>query len=142
VLLVWLFGIAAGVANACVTTGQVTPVAAAAGHLAAVADAHCDVLTHHHAGADGAGLSSQSDDAPTHLGNLSKTNCQDFCDKAAVSIPPLKSALNDIPPHAVIAMTAVIVLPMPDFVPVQLRGPLRDDVQAPPIPIAFLRLTL
>lgn len=142
VLLLWLFGIGAGVANACVISGQAAPVAAVASHLVAVVEAHHDVVTHDHAQADGAGLPSQSDDASKHLGNLSKANCQDFCDKATVSIPPLKSALGDVQSHAVIATTAVTALPMPAFAPVQLRLPRRDGVQAPPIPIAFLRLAL
>lgn len=135
VLLLWLFGVGAGIANACITTGQVAPGAAVANHLVAV-------VAHGHAQADGAGLPSQSEDAPTHLGNLSKANCQDLCDKATVSIPPLKSALDDIQSHAVIAMTAVTVLPMPAFVPLQLQVPRRDGVLAPPILIAFLRLAL
>lgn len=142
VLLLWLFGIAAGVANACITTEQGTPIAAAVSHLAAVVDAHHDVLSHDHAGTGNASVPSQGTDAPSHLGNLSKANCQDFCDKATVSIPPLKSALDDVQSHAVIAMTAVTVLPMPAFAPVQLRVPRRDGVLAPSIPIAFLRLAL
>ena len=142
VLLMWLFGVGAGVANACITTGQVAPAVAVASHLVAVADAHHNVVSHDHVQADGGSLPSQIDDVPTHLGNLSKANCQDFCDKATVSIPPLKSALDDVQSHAVIAVTAVTVLPMPAFAPVQLRVPRRDGVQAPPIPIAFLRLAL
>jgi hypothetical protein len=59
-----------------------------------------------------------------------------------VSIPPLKSALDDDQLHAVIAPTAMTVVPMPAFAPVQLRVPRRDGVLAPPIPIAFLRLAL
>lgn len=142
VLLLWLFGIAAGVANACITTERATPVAAAASRLAAVADAHHDLTGHDHVGTSGAALPSQGSDAPSHFGNLSKANCQDFCDKATVSIPPLKSALDDVQSHAVIAMTAMTVVPMPAFAPVQLRVPRRDGVLAPPIPIAFLRLAL
>lgn len=142
VLVLWLFGIGAGIANACITTGQVAPVAAVASHRVAVVEAHHDVVTHGHAQADGAGLPSQTDDAPTHLGNLSKANCQDFCNKAAVSIPPLKSALDDIQAHAAIAATAVTVLPMPAFASVQRWVPRRDGVQAPPILFAFLRLAL
>jgi hypothetical protein len=142
VLLLWLFGIAAGVANACIATEQVTPVAAAASSVAAVADAHFDAVGHDHAQADGLGLASHHADDSTHIANLSKANCQDFCDKATVSIPPVKSALDDVQSHAVIAMTAMTVVPMPAFVPVQLPVPRREDVLVPPIPIAFLRLAL
>ena len=139
VLLLWLFGIGAGVANACITTA---PLAAAASQMMAVVDVHHDAVAHDQAQAASTGLPSQSTDAPAHLGNLSKANCQNFCDKATVSIPPLKSALDDIQSHPVIAMTAMTVLPMPAFAPVQLRVPRRDGVQAPPISIAFLRLAL
>ena len=139
VLLLWLFGIGAGVANACITTA---PTAAVASHIGSVVDTHHDVAAHDHAQAASSGPPSQSTEAPGHFGNLSKANCQDFCDKATVSIPPLKSALDDIQSHSVIAMTAMTVLPMPAFAPVQLRVPRRDGVQAPPISIAFLRLAL
>lgn len=142
VLLLWLFGIAAGVANACITTEKVTPVAAATSHLAEAVEVHHDVVAHDHVQSEGVGLSSHGADDSTHIASLSKANCQDFCDKATVSIPPVKSALDDSQSHAVIAMTAVTVLPMPAFVPVQLRMPRRDGVLAPPIPIAFLRLAL
>ena len=142
VLLMWLFSVGAGAANACITTGPVAPVVAVASHLVAVADAHHKVVSHDHVQADGAGLRSQIDDGPKHLGNLSKANCQDFCGKATVSIPPLKSALDDVQSHAVIAMTAVTVLPIPAFAPEQSRLPRRDGVRAPPILIAFLRLAL
>lgn len=142
VLLLWLFGIAAGVANACITTEQVTPVAAAASYFAPEIDAHHDAVPHDHVGTGIASLPSQGIDSQSHLGNLSKANCQDFCDKATVSIPPVKSALDDGQSHAVIAMTAMTVVPMPAFAPVKLRVPRRDGVLAPPIPIAFLRLAL
>lgn len=142
VLLLWLFGIAAGVANACITTEQATPVAAAASHLAAAAEAHNDAVPHDHAQADRLALPSHHADDSTHIANLSKANCQDFCDKATVSIPPVKSALDDVQSHPVIAVAAMTVVPMPAFAPVQLRVPRRDGVQAPPIPIAFLRLAL
>ena len=142
VLLLWLFGIAAGVANACITTEQATPVAAAASHLAEAAEAHNDAVPHDHAQADRLALPSHHADDSTHIANLSKANCQDFCDKATVSIPPVKSALDDGQSHAVIAMTAMTVVPMPAFAPVQLRVPRRDGVKAPPISIAFLRLAL
>jgi len=142
VLVLWLFGLGASVANACLTTGQSEPVVATVSHLVAVVDAHHDVVTHDHAQADGAGMPSQTDDASMHLGNLSKANCQDFCEKATVSIPPLKLALDDVQFHAAITTTAMTVLPMPAFAPVRLWVPRRDGVQAPPIHIAFLRLAL
>jgi hypothetical protein len=139
VLLLWLFGVGAGIANACITTA---PAAAVTSHIAAVVDVDREAAIHDHAQPASFGLPGQSTDATTHLGNLSKANCQDFCDKATVSIPPLKSALDDIQSHSVIAMTAMPVLHIPALAPVKLRMPRRDGVQALPISIAFMRLAL
>jgi len=142
VLLLWLFGLGTSVANACLTTGQTEPAAATASRLVAMAGAHDDLAFHDHAPADGGLLPSHSADAQAHHGSLAKTNCQDFCGKAPVSIPLLKSALDDIQSHAVIAMAAANVLPMPALAPVQLWLLRRDGVRDLPIPIAFLRLAL
>lgn len=142
VLLLWLFGVGVGVANACLTTGQTAPVAGMAGHLVAVVQAHHDLASHDHASAESAVLPSHTPDGQRHQGNLAKSNCKDFCDKATVSIPPLKSALDDVQSHAVITTAAVTILPMPAFAPMQLWVSRRDGVLAPPIPIAFLRLAL
>ena len=142
VLLLWLFGLGTSVANACLTTGQTEPVAATASRLVAVAEALDDLAFHDHAAADGGFLQSHGTDAPAHHGSLAKTNCQDFCSKAPVSIPPLKSALDDVQSHAVIATAAVTVVRMPAFAPVQLWLPRRDGVRDLPMPIAFLRLAL
>lgn len=142
VLLLWLFGMGAGVANACLTTGQTAAVAAMAGHIVSAVEIHHDAAPRGHAQADGAVLPSHTADGQGNQGDPAKSNCQDFCDKATVSIPPLKSALDDVQSHAAIVMTAMTVLPMPAFAPVKLRVPRRDGVLAPPIPIAFLRLAL
>lgn len=142
VLLLWLFGLGTSVANACLTTGQTEPVTATASRLVAVAEALDDLAFHDHAPADGGFLPSHGADAPAHHGSLAKTNCQDFCSKAPVSIPPLKSTLDDVQTHAVIATAAVTVVPMPALAPVQLWLPRRDVGRNLPIPIAFLRLAL
>lgn len=142
VLLLWLFGIAAGIANACITNEQGTPIAAAASHLADAADNHLDVVAHVHAEAGSASLSPHRAGDSIHVAQLSKANCQDFCDKATVSIPPLKSAQDNVESHAMVSMTSMTVVPVPAFAPVLLRVPRRDGVLAPPILIAFLRLAL
>ena len=142
VLLMWLFGLGMGVANACLTTGQAEPVTATASRLVAVAEALGDLALHDHAAADGGFLPSHGADAPAHHGSLAKTNCQDFCSKAPISVPPLKSVLDDVQSHAVIATAAVTVVPMPALAPVQLWLPRRDGVRDLPMPIAFLRLAL
>ena len=142
VLLLWLFGLGASIANACLTTGQTEQVATTASRLVAMVEAQSDHAFHDHAPADGGFLPAHGADAPAHHGSLAKTNCQDFCGKAAVSIPPLKSALDDVHSHAVIATAAVTALPMPALARVPSWPPRQDSVRDLPIPIAFLRLTL
>jgi hypothetical protein len=122
-LLSWLFGLGASVANACLATGHEAP-------------------SHGPAQVRDAASPSHDDDAHSHPGKPAKANCQDFCGKAKLLIPPLKSALDDVQSHAVIATAAVTVLPRPAFAPVQPWVPRRDGVQAPSIPIEFLRLAL
>jgi len=127
VLLLWSFGVAAGVANACMAAAP----AAAAG-LAAGPAAHHHRLSqgHQHLG---------SIEAPARPGN---PNCQDFCDKAGVSIPSPRLALDDIQGHALFPVAVVSIVPAASFAPVRLWLPRQDGVRAPPIQIAFLRLTL
>ena len=139
VLLLWLFGIGAGFANACITTA---PAAAAASHIVAVVDAHHDVVSHDHAQAASAGLPSQSTEAPAHLGNLSKANCQDFCDKSAISIPSLKSALDLAQADALLPPVAAILYAVAACEPVQWWSPRRGGVLGLPITITLLRLAL
>lgn len=122
-LLSWLFGLGASVANACLATGHEAP-------------------SHGHAQVHDEALPSHGDDAPLHPGSLSKSNCQDFCGKAKLLVPPVKSALDDVQSHAAIATAVVTVLPRPALAPVQPWVPRRDGVQAPSIPIEFLRLAL
>jgi hypothetical protein len=148
VLLLWWFSVGASIANACLTTGSAAPGAGLTGALVTALEArheagsHADMGSHHPVQADGAAVPSHHAEGAVHQGSLAKTNCQDFCGKAKVSIPPLKSVLGDAQSDAVIAATAVTVLPMPALVPAPLWVPRRDGVQAPPIPIAFLRLAL
>lgn len=130
VLLLWLFGLGLGVAHACKTPGTGAP------------GAHHGAAPNEHAAAAEAGLHRHGDDAAMHQGSVAKTNCQDFCEKAAVSMPPLKSATGDLQSPAVIPLAAMTALPLPDFAPVQPWVPRRDGAQPPPIPIAFLRLAL
>lgn len=140
-LCVWLFGAAAGVANACLgpSLDELGALRSAVG--IAVAGAHGKHAaqpgdTHH-----GTPQSPHAGDLD-HGGTLSKSNCQDFCDKSTVSIPPLKSALDDgggkllAPP----AVSTAFPIPHPAPQHALLRHP--DGALAPPIPIAFLRLAL
>jgi hypothetical protein len=148
VLLLWLFGIGAGVANAC----WVPNVAQHGGHAAAHASdalvaqdqaaapgiGHPHGPGHVHAAA-GAQDHTDHTDHPDHL---AKSNCADFCDKASISIPQLKSALDDLQGHAPPPPAVVTVLPVRAFLSVQKWVSRRDGVWAPPISIAFLRLAL
>jgi hypothetical protein len=142
VLLLWLFGLGAGIAHACLTP---SPTAVAA---VAVAVADEALAPHHHAAADPAShhrhlAPSAQDGLADHHGTIAKTNCQDFCSKATVSIPSLKSALDDVHAHALMATVfTTTALPLPAFAAMPLWVPRRDGVKAPPIPIAFLRLAL
>jgi hypothetical protein len=142
VLLLWLFGLGAGIAHACLTPGP-TDVAAVA--VASAAEA---LAAQHHAAAGHASHHEHlahmaQHDLASHHGTIAKTNCQDFCSKATTSIPSLKSALDDVQAHALTAtMFTTTALPLPALAAMPLWVPRRDGVKALPIPIAFLRLAL
>ena len=132
VLLLWLYGLGTGLANACLATSLVLPTTPVGAYAAA-------------------GVTPGTDSAQAHLrepchhgqqGAPTKSNCADFCDKAGISVPPLKSALGDVQGHALPLAAIAIILPVPVFEPVRLWLPRREGVAAPPIPLAFLRLTL
>lgn len=135
-LLLWLFGIGAGVAHACLAPGlegpgdrSAEPAARADALIDAAAPeapAACHGAEHHHEGVPG------------------KTNCQDFCNKASVSIPPLKAALDAVLGAALLSLsTAVIVpVPVPALALVRACVTRRDGARLPPTPFASLRLTL
>lgn len=127
VLLLWLFGVGTGVAHACLAPSL---VATGEGSEAAPAQAPAIDACH------GAGHLDAGERA------TGKTNCQDFCDKASVSIPPLKAALDDVLGAALLFPAVAAVVPVPDIAPVQVGLPRRDGGWAPPIRIALLRLAL
>lgn len=128
-LLLWLFGLATGVANACIGSAH--------GASAVMSDPVPDQAVD-----PTAVLPGSCDGTGDHHGSVAKTNCQDFCGKATVSIPSVKSALDDIVSQALVVAASATALPMPAFVPAPAWLPRRDGVLATPIPIAFLRLTL
>jgi hypothetical protein len=141
-LLMWVFSLGACLANACLSTGSAYAashdVARATGAVAVHLDAAADEGCHH------VQLALSADEGlPAHQDAAAKTNCQDFCGKATVSIPPLKSALDDLQAHALIARVfTTTALPVLPFTPAQPWVPRRDGVQAPPILFTFLRLAL
>ena len=139
-LLLWLFGIATGIAHACLTPSPIElggwqsepAVEVEAGHGKAAQ------ASGHHQGAS----PTQHEGVLGHEGSPVKSNCQDFCEKAAVSIPPLKSALDKVQGHALPPVAVAIVCLVPASEPVQLSAPCWDGGPAPPIRLAFLRLAL
>lgn len=135
-LLLWLFGVGAGVAHACLTLGLSAPGNGPDGSATRSEVVHEDTAVAASAGCHGAGQAHHDDGVP------GKTNCQDFCDKASVSIPPLKAALDDVLGAALLFPAVAGVVPVPALAPVQAWVPRRSGVGAPPIHIAFLRLTL
>ena len=140
-LCVWLFGVAAGVANACLGP-SLEELGGLRSNVGIVMD-----------GAHGKSAAQASDphhgsqhakhtDEVDHGRSLSKPNCQEFCDKSTVSIPSLKSALDNVGGQLLAPPSVAIEFPVPD---VSLQHPLLrhpDGALAPPIPIAFLRLAL
>lgn len=128
VLLLWLCGLGVGVANACLSPAAMQPGDAGATRVAAQGLHGLASLPCHHA--------DPADDPASPV----KSNCQDFCEKASVSMLP-KSALDAAHGAALPCIVAAIVLPMPAFAPALEWVPRREGVPAPPIPIAFVRLT-
>lgn len=139
VLFVWLFGLGLGVANACLAAAQfesepstLLPTAVASG---IAPDAMPEGCVHHAVpGVSQGGGESQS----------SKSNCESFCERASVSIPPQTSMLGDLQAHAhaLAAVALGSVLPAPVNTPVLRWERRRDGVRPQPILITFLRLAL
>ena len=113
-VVLWLFGIAAGVAHACMVADlartDVQQLAAAAGPADAASDC--------------------------------TANCQTFCVKSSVSIPTVKTAGDDAGGHGLPPPAVLAGLPMPDAPAAQRWTLGLEGGHAPPITIAFLRLAL
>jgi hypothetical protein len=138
-LLLWLFGLASGVVNAClIDTADVTPRSiarqAAAAHHGNEAASAAESLVGHAAAA--AHASAAADDSASYA------NCEDFCDKAEVSIAPLKSTLDDGQARALAPPATAALWPGAAYVPVRPQVLHRTPSAGPAIPIAFLRLAL
>ena len=162
-LLLWLFGIGTGVANACLgpslADSGAHPTGHPTGHPSASQASHGDTAAlpsaaHERPQADDvrrpppegdpqSGRATFAGEHPDREGPFGKSNCQDFCAKSTVSIPPLKSALDNVQAHALLPGAVVVTLPVPAFSPDELLLPRWDGGLAPvPIRIAFLRLAL
>ena len=119
VLLLWLFGIGAGLANACFAAGVAQP------------QGHCDAMR-----------AAQGVPHAGHESAPAKTNCQDFCEKSTISIPPLKLALDHADAGAVSFPMVAVLFTAAVAEPAERWVPRPDGGLAPPITIAFLRLAL
>ena len=141
VLLLWLFGIGAGLAHACLAANGAQPAGRGVAYPVAAhitdADAAEAPSDAHHASQEVLHPGS-----PCHDEAPGKTNCQDFCDKSSMSIPPLKLALDHADASALPPPAAAMLCAVPVAEPASWWVPRRDGGLAPPIPIAFLRLAL
>lgn len=142
VLLLWLFGVAASVANACLGpaqglgSGQVSVVAA---HLGASLHDAAVPVTYPEPRGEALG---GPQDGGCHEGATLKSNCADFCDKARVSIPSLKSPLDDLQGHALHFAGVAAAQPLAVGPLERPRRLCREGAWAPPVRIAYLRLAL
>ncbi len=141
-LVVWLFGMVTGIAQACLAPNhqdldQHRTALAAAFKVTKHGEAALPAIDLHHTSpqAPHAGASGHDD-------SLVESICQNFCEKAAVAIPPLKSALDKAPCHALPPVESAMVWPVPAAAPEQLSVPRRYGVLASPIRLAFVRLAL
>ena len=142
VLLLWLFSAGVGVANACLAPRVVQAGSPPTAHAA---DAS---IAHQLGTAGGLAHPQDSDHARPRVaghdehGSTPESNCVDFCDKASSAPPPVLTPLTDLLGHALLLAAVVPTYPHPAHVPIRPQVPHHDDVRAPPIHIAFLRLTL
>lgn len=147
VLLVWLMSLGVTVAHACLRSGPAAsaPFAAAALQASLAMDALAAApvaLADADAGTADMAAMATCDQAHGQAGAPGQANCQDFCDKAATAMPPLKSLLDDIQPHALWLAVASPVPAPPICEPQIPSEPSRDSKHAPPLTIVFLRLVL
>ena len=140
-LVLWLMSVVVGIANACLIPTLVGNDAHGV-TTAVTAPAH----QHGHGGVDSASPADSHAPPhagqPAHEGSIAKTNCKDFCEKVAVSVAPIKSALDEAQHLAPPPLTHAVALPQPVQLPAQDWVPWQGDLAPPPIPIAFLRLAL
>lgn len=117
-LLVWLFGVFAGVANACVLGGALDH------------DAGPAVVQH-----------SSSQGQQGDGGTADEKNCLQFCDQSSSAVPSQVKTLDQVVMSAIPVGFATMALPVvPALRLPRNAAPPRNS--APAIPIAFLRLTL
>ena len=142
VLLLWLFGVGSGAVNACLAPKLVVPGGLLSGHAAVVGVVSRDAKVARAAPCHGSSEHHQVVGTADPQGSPGRSTCQDFCDKAAVSIPPLKFALDDVQGHGLLRAVVPVFLAGSPASPIQQWVPRPAGARAPPIPIVFLRMAL
>lgn len=141
-LFVWLVAFGTGLANACLSSGAVTLDATSSEGSAAESAPHQESAVekggHDHAGT----TAHERDGTPGHHSAPAKANCIEFCNRASIPVPTFKSSLDDCQGYAVLQLAVVPLMPATPAQPAAMRVPHLIGFAAPPIPIAYLRLTL
>lgn len=139
-LMCWvlLFGWMAGAANACVLQAPLAVQAAhGTAHKHAVGNAG-----HHHHHQDGAAVGAHGDDGHDDESSPGQQACKSLCDSEQSAV--VKTSAGDTAP--VLPLAAVMTGPcvvLPATVVTRVPRPDAGTLPAPPpIPIAFLRLTI
>lgn len=142
VLLVWLFGIAAGVANACLATDLTRTDGRHWSELAAAPEVTPAAAAAPMAGLHHGSPAAQGDSGPAGGASSATPNCLDFCEQSSLSLPTVKTALDGTHGVGLPAPAVLMVAPVADMSPGQCRVCRVTGGHAPPITIAFLRLAL
>jgi hypothetical protein len=139
VLWVWLFGLGLGVANACLAAQQFD---GRGGTFRGEAEVQATDFAAAPAGCEHHSAAAPDQSPHDRDGSSSKSNCESFCERAGVTIPPQKSVLDNDQIHVLPPPMAVLTVPASVDVSADVRVPRRDGARPLPIPIVFLRLAL
>lgn len=142
VAFVWLVALGIGLANACLSSGAGTPVGISLEGSAAESAQHQKAAAQKewqgHAGAS----DHRFDDTGGHDSSPEKVNCNDFCDRASISVLRFEPSPDDCQGCAVFPAAVVLLMPATPAQRVATWAPEHMGVAAPPIFIAYLRLAL
>lgn len=139
-LVLWVLGVVTGVAHACLAPNLAGLSSRSTGVVAVDSKPGAVVPDEVHHGSHQKQISL--DGLFAHHDGAGKSSCQDFCEKSSISIPPLKTALDDLQGQALPPSASAMAVAPPAVLPDELLLPRRDGGLAPPITIAFLRLAL
>jgi hypothetical protein len=140
VLFVWLFGLGLGVANACLAAQQ---LAGGGDTFHGKAEVQAADFAAAQAGCEHHSIAAPDQSRHDPDDSLPKSNCESFCERAGVTIPPQKSVLDNYQFHVLPPpMLAALIVPASVDMSADVGAPRRDGARPLPIPIAFLRLAL